>query len=83
MIVLASRVFAAADLVEEILKEQTKARQGTKGKRAAAPEQIENLKRDREINQLQQQLDQLKQSKPEASQPQQPDAAQTQRQWIS
>ncbi|TMA66567.1 MAG: hypothetical protein E6J73_03535, partial [Deltaproteobacteria bacterium] len=48
MIVLASPVFAAADPVEEILKEQTKARQEQKIKEQQRQEQIENLKRDRD-----------------------------------
>ena len=43
MIVAAANVFAAADPLEEILKEQTKARQEQKAKEQQRQEQIENL----------------------------------------
>ena len=70
----------AADQLEEVLKQQTKARQEEKVKALQRQEQIDSLKRDQQSSQSQQQLDRLKQSKPEPSQAQQPQAGQTQQQ---
>ena len=75
-----SAVFAAEDQVNEILQEQTKARQEEKARELKRQEQLDNLKREQDLNQQQRQLDQIKQQKSEPTQPQQPEAAQTQRQ---
>jgi hypothetical protein len=54
---------AASDQLEEVLREQTKARQEEKIKAIKQQEQLENLKRDQQSSQAQQQLDQIKRQK--------------------
>ena len=68
IVLFAVHASAATDQVEQILKEQTKARQEEKAKAAQRQEQIENLKRDQESQRQQQQLDQIKNQKSEPSQ---------------
>ena len=70
----------AADQVEELLQDQSKARREEKVKELQRQERIENLKRDQDASQSQRQLEQLKQEKTDPSQPHQPKAAETQRQ---
>jgi uncharacterized protein YaiL (DUF2058 family) len=55
----ASAVFAAEDQLNEILQEQTKARQEEKARELKRQEQLENLKREQDLNRQQHQLDQI------------------------
>jgi len=69
---------AATDQLEEVFQEQVNARQQRKAEELKAREQIEQLKRDRQVNQAQQQLDRMQRqqadpptgSGPRAAQPQ-------------
>ena len=59
----ASAVFAAEDQLNEILQEQTKARQEEKARELKRQEPLENLRRDQDLNQQQHELDHIKQQK--------------------
>jgi len=72
--------FAAEDHLNETLQEQGRVRQDDKSKELEGQQDLENLRRDTEINRLQQELDTIKRQHPDFSPAQRPEAVETQRQ---
>src|SRR5581483_10296746 len=60
-------LLAASDQLEDALKAQSQARQEEKAREAQRQEQIENLKRDRDLDQPQRKIDQLERARPRSS----------------